>query len=55
LGPIEFSEKKGFERTILFGERKDIYNNILMPGEEKGTVYYDQDHKIIYVKIKTKD
>lgn len=54
LGNIEFNtdNKWGYKRTIFFGEQKDDIGNILLTGEEKGTIYYDQEYKIIAIKIK---
>ncbi len=52
LGDIEFDGKWGYKRTLLFGEQKDGKKNILLSWEEKGTVYYDQDYKIIHIDIK---
>ena len=51
LGTIEFDGKGGYKRTILFGEQKDVNGNTLLHGEEKGTIYFDQDYKIIHINI----
>jgi hypothetical protein len=35
----------------LFGEQKDANGNVLLHGEEKGTIYFDQDYKIIHINV----
>lgn len=51
LGPIEFDGKGGYRRDLFLGEQKDANGNILLAGEEKGKIYFDQDYKIIHVNM----
>jgi len=52
LGSIEFDWKWGYKRTIFFGEQKDKLGNVLLSWEDKGTIYYDKDYKIIHINMK---